>query len=173
MRYVRRTTHALPTASSRFLSDNTHTVRAIYMRCLETNLKAGRLTRPQRAHQLLHRRVAAAVARGTHLAQQPGRRQLWECCEPLTDVALERLDLGRTPLARTISGRLQAAIDVSTDRLAVGPNPSRNCQMLMPSQRRSRIITTSASVTNTALPRFLEEMLACGGATQSHAPQKR
>ena len=35
-------------------------------RGLEANLKAARLTWAQWAHQLLHRRVAAAVAQGTH-----------------------------------------------------------------------------------------------------------
>jgi hypothetical protein len=56
-------------------------------------------------------------------------------------------------------------LDVPADRLAVEPGPSGDRRDADPLSMQIRIMTSSPSVTNTAVPLPLEGMLAYGGAT--------
>ena len=142
-------------------------VRSIMSRSLQQSRPG-----PAGPSKPLSRSSRAAACRPGHAprAATGSRRELWRCCEPLTDVALERLDLGRAPLSQTTSGRFQAAIDVSTDNV-LRSSPSRRAiaEMCMPSRRRSKIITTFPRVTK---PVSLNSSRQCWPVAEQPAPRR-
>jgi len=101
-------------------------------RRLEPHLEARRRARPHLAQEILHHGVAAAVAELADLAMQPAAGQVGVGCHALAQVELERADLGRAGLARSIGRRLQAALDVFAHRLAVEAAPPRDGRHAQP-----------------------------------------
>jgi len=95
-------------------------------RCLEPHLEACRRAGPGLAQEVLHRRVAAGVAEVADLAVQPAAGQVGKGCHAPAQKGLERADLGRARLPRSVSGRLQAALDVFAHRLAVEAGAPRD-----------------------------------------------
>jgi hypothetical protein len=88
-------------------------------RRLEADLEADGLAGAEVAHDVLHRGIAAGVAKLADLAQQADRGQLGKRREPLPQIALEPRDLGLARRPWSVGRRFQATLEVSTDGLAV------------------------------------------------------
>ena len=105
-------------------------------RRLEPDRSLDRLARPHRAHVVPHTRVAARVARGADLIEQPRRRELRVCLETRVDDPLVRVQLVRHRRARRILSRTGQQIPVQltgldpiVDRPRVYPEPPRQLRL--------------------------------------------
>jgi len=95
-------------------------------RGLEAHLEARGRAGPDLVQELFDRGVAAAVADLADLAMQPGAGQLGIGRHALAQVHLERRNLGRARLARSIGRRLKSHRHVFAHRLSVQAGPLRD-----------------------------------------------
>jgi len=139
-------------------------------RRLEPHLEARRRAGPDLAQEVFHHGVAAGIAEVADLAVQPAAGQVGKCRHPLAQVGLERADLARAGLARSIGRRLQAALDVFAHRLAVEAAPPRDGGHAQPLPMQIQDHDELPKPDHHRTPRTAE---GNGGLRSGSAPQRR